>query len=40
MKQSKKIKQNQTGTENFDVCFCVIFDGFYQSFVRGRETGY
>ena len=30
MKQSKGIKQNWTVTENFDICFCVIFDWYYQ----------
>ena len=26
MKQTEEIKQNQTGTGNFDICFCEIFD--------------
>ena len=26
MKQCQEIKQNWTGQENFEICFCVIFD--------------
>ena len=31
----KKINSNQTGAENFDNCFCVIFDSYYKSFISG-----
>ena len=30
MEQSKEIKQNWTGAENFDNCFCVISDCYYK----------
>ena len=39
IKESKEIKQNRTGTENFDICFYVIFNRCYQRFISGRETG-
>ena len=26
MKQCQEIKQNWTGQENFEICFCVIFE--------------
>ena len=26
MKQCQEIKQNWTGQENFEICFCIIFD--------------
>ena len=26
MKQCQEIKQNWAGQENFEICFCVIFD--------------
>ena len=32
-KQGEEIKQNRMGTENFDICFYVIFDYFHQSFI-------
>ena len=40
MKQITEIKQNRTGTENFDACFCVIFDRYCQSFISEKETGH
>ena len=40
MRHSKDIKQNRSGTENIDICFCIIFDRHYQSFVSGKETGH
>ena len=40
MKQAKEIKQNRTGTENFDICLCVIFDLSHQSIFSGKETGH
>ena len=33
MKQFQEIKQNWIGIENFDICFCVIFDYKYESFI-------
>ena len=38
MKQSKKIKQNCTGTGNFDIYFCVIFVRYCQGLISERET--
>ena len=38
--QCQEIKQNWAGRENFDICFCVIFDHLYQSFISGRKTEY
>ena len=32
MEQSKEIKQNLTGPNNFDICFCVIFGCYDCSF--------
>ena len=40
LEQSKEIKQNLTGTENFDNCFCVIFDCYYKSFISAKKTGH
>ena len=40
MKQNEDIKQNWKGTENFDICFCVIFKHYCRSFISGRETRY
>ena len=33
MGKSKEIKQNGTETENFEICFSVIFDRYYESFI-------
>ena len=38
-KKGKKIKQNLAGQENFDICFYIVFDLYYQSFSFGRQTG-
>ena len=32
------MKQNRIERENFDMCFCVIFDQYHQSFISGKET--
>ena len=40
MKQYQVIKQNWTGWENFEICFGVIFDSYYQIFICGCETSY
>ena len=40
MKQCQEVKQNWIGRGKFDICFCVIFDQLYQSFISGKETGY
>ena len=32
MEQSKEIKQNWTGSKDFDICFCVIFHCYDQNF--------
>ena len=39
LEKSKDTKQNWTGIENFDFCFCVIFDCYYLSLISGRKTG-
>ena len=39
LEQNKKIKQNWTGAESFDNCFCVRFDCYYEKFISGRKTG-
>ena len=33
MKQYQETKQNWTKRENFDICFCVIFDHSYQFYI-------
>ena len=38
-KVKKKIKQNWTRAEIFDVCFCLIFDFYCQNFISGGEVG-
>ena len=35
---SKKIKQNWTRPEKFDICFCISFDCYFQKVVFGGET--
>ena len=37
MYQSKEIKKNRTGADDFDLCFWVIFEDFSQSFISGLE---
>ena len=37
---SKEIKENWTGLGNFEICLCVIFDCYYQTFISTRKTGY
>ena len=37
--QSRQIRQNRTGSQNFHICFCVIFDCYCQGFISGREAG-
>ena len=32
MGKVKETRQNRTGPRNFDICFCVNFSGFDQSF--------
>ena len=36
--KSKKIKQNLTRPENFDICFCKYFDRYCQKLISGGET--
>ena len=38
MAKSKKIKQNWTRTENFDVCFLVNFDRYFQKSIFREEA--
>ena len=38
--RNKEMKLKWVGSENFDICFCVIFDHHCQSFICGRETGH
>ena len=33
-------KKNWIGAENFDNCFCVIFDYYCKRFISGRKTGH
>ena len=40
MEQSKEIDQNGTGPKDFDICLCVTFACYDQSFICGRETGH
>ena len=40
LEQSKEIKQNWAGAENFDNCFFVNFDRCYKGFISGRKTGH
>ena len=40
MKQSKEIRKNRIGTEDFDIYIAVIFGCFYhQSFISERGPG-
>ena len=39
LKQNKEVQQNWTGSENFDICFCIIFCHCKSSF-SGKETGH
>ena len=39
LEQSKKIQENWTRLEYFDIVFCVLFDHYCQSFISTRETG-
>ena len=34
----KEIKENWTRPENFDICFCVSFDRYYQKLIFGGQT--
>ena len=36
--KSKKIKQNLTRQENFNICFCVRFECYFQKLVYGGKT--
>ena len=38
MKESKQIEQNLTRGEDSNICFCVIFDRYYQMFIFGIEN--
>ena len=38
--KSKETKQNMTGPEMFDICFCGTLARYYQSFVSRTETGH
>ena len=37
--QSKETKQYCTWLENFNICFCVLFDCYCRCFISGRGTG-
>ena len=39
LEENKKIYQNCKGTENFDNCFCVIFECYYKSLILEKKTG-
>ena len=39
-KKKKKIKQTWASLENFDICFCVSFDHYYEKSNFGEETGH
>ena len=38
LEQRKEIKQNWLVPETSGICYCAIFDCYYQNFVSGRET--
>ena len=38
LEQSKEVKQNWTGAENFENYFCLDFQVYYKSFIFGRKT--
>ena len=40
LEQSKEVKENWTGGENVDDCFCIIFNFYYKSFISRVKTGY
>ena len=40
MKGGKEINLNLNRTENFDICICLTFDNYYQSFISGSEAGH
>ena len=37
---NKVKKYSKIGKENFDICFCINFNCYYQLFISGRETGH
>ena len=39
LERGKKTEGNWTGLENFNICFCVSFSCYCQSFICGKETG-
>ena len=39
LEQSKEIKQNWTGEENFDNCFCIILEGYYKILLLEGRLG-
>ena len=40
LERSKEIQLGLTELENFVICFCILFDCYYQSFIRRRRAGY
>ena len=38
LEQSKNIERNWTRLGNFNICFCLLFEQYCQSFISGRET--
>ena len=38
--KNKKIKQNLTVPQNFDICCCISFDRYCQKLIFGGETGH
>ena len=40
LEQNREIQWNWKGQGSSDICFCMLFNCFYQSFICERETGY
>ena len=38
IEQSKEIKQNRKLPKNIDICFCLLFCRYDQTFTSGRQT--
>ena len=40
IEQSKEIKQNRKVPKNIDICFCLPFCCYDQTYISGRQTEY
>ena len=40
MMEQNEIKLKSTGPKNSDSCFCIVFSGYGQSVISGKEAGH